>query len=302
MPSIEHKKRKTKSSDRMIFLTISYIFIAITAFLCLMPFILVISGSFSSQDAILKHGYSLIPEEFTLGAYNMAFQKPEDLLRAYGVTTMATALGTVIALFVTAMTGFVLTRKSFSWRNKFAFFFYFTTLFNGGIVPWYILCIRYLKLSDNFMALVIPFMLNVFYILVMKSFMSTIPDAISESAKIDGANDFVIFIKLILPLSKPALATIGLFIALGYWNDWFTSFMFIQDTKLFSLQFYLYKIVTGAQALLRLSSVVGIDRAKVPTEALKLAMTVIATGPIVLLYPFVQRYFITGLTIGAVKG
>ena len=302
MHSIEYMKRKTKSSDRMIFLTISYTFVAITAFLCLMPFILVISGSFSSQDAILKHGYSLIPEEFTLGAYKMAFMKPEDLFRAYGVTMMATVLGTVIALFITAMTGFVLTRKSFSWRNKFAFFFYFTTLFNGGIVPWYILCIRYLKLSDNFMALVIPFMLNVFYILVMKSFMSTIPDAISESAKIDGANDFVIFIKLILPLSKPALATIGLFIALGYWNDWFTSFMFIQDTKLFSLQFYLYKIVTGAQALLRLASVVGIDRAKVPTEALKLAMTVITTGPIILLYPFVQRYFITGLTIGAVKG
>ena len=295
-------KRKTKSSDRMVFLAISYIFVAITAFLCLTPFILVISGSFSSQDAILKHGYSLIPEEFTLGAYKMAFMKPEDLLRAYGVTMMATALGTVIALFITAMTGYVLTRKSFLWRNKFAFFFYFTTLFNGGIVPWYILCIRYLKMSDNFLALVIPFMLNVFYILVMKSFMSTIPDAISESAKIDGANDFLIFIRLILPLSKPALATIGLFIALGYWNDWFTSFMFIQDIKLFSLQFYLYKIVTGAQALLRIASVVGIDRAKVPTEALKLAMTVITTGPIVLLYPFVQRYFITGLTIGAVKG
>jgi putative aldouronate transport system permease protein len=136
----------------------------------------------------------------------------------------------------------------------------------------------------------------------MKSFMNSIPDAISESAKIDGANDFRIFVTLILPLSKPALATIGLFIALMYWNDWFLTYIFIQNPKLYSLQYYLYKIIVGAEALRKLTNVPGKESAVVPTESLKLAMTVITTGPIILLYPFVQKYFVSGLTIGAVKG
>jgi putative aldouronate transport system permease protein len=288
--------------DRALFMAIGYLLITFAAVFCLFPFLLVIAGSFSSQETILKQGYSLWPRDFSLGAYRLAFLNPEALLRAYGVTSLATASGTALGLFITAMTAYVLTRKNFLWRNRFSFFFYFTTLFSGGLVPWYILCVRYLKLNDSFLALVVPFMLNVFNMLVMKSFMGAIPDAISESARIDGASDFRIFVLIMLPLSKPALATIGLFIALGYWNDWYTSFMFIQNDKLFSLQFYLYKIVSGAEALRRIASVAGIDRVTAPTEPLKLAMTVIATGPIVLLYPFVQRYFISGLTIGAVKG
>lgn len=199
------------------------------------------------------------------------------------------------------MTAYVLSRKDFEWRNKFSFFFYFTTIFNGGLVPWYILCVRYLKFNDNILGLLLPFMLSVFNILVMKSFMNSIPTAIIESAKIEGANDFMIFI-LILPLLKPALATIGLFIALMYWNDWFLSYIFMQNQKLFSLQYYLYKIVAGAEALKRLTNVPGRENVIVPTESLKLAMTIITTGPIIMLYPFVQRYFVAGLTIGAVKG
>lgn len=290
------------NNDQRVFMAMGYIIISFVALFCLFPFILVISGSFSSQDAILKFGFSILPRDFTLAAYKVAFVNPVALVRAYGVTSLATVIGTAAGLFVTAMTAYVLTRKDFLWRGKFAFFFYFTMLFNGGLVPWYILCVRYLKLNDNFLALLLPFLLNVFNILVMKSFMSAIPDAISESAKIDGANEFRIFVKIILPLSKAALATIGLFIALGYWNDWFTSYLFMQNDKLFSLQFYLYKIISGAVALQRVAAVSGIDRTNVPTESLKLAMTVIATGPIVLLYPWVQKYFITGLTIGAVKG
>lgn len=293
---------KKKISDLLVFSVVGYIYIFIIVILCILPFILVISGSFSSQEAVIKSGFGFLPKDFTLGAYEIIFLKAQALFRSYLVTIMTTLTGTTAGLFITAMTGYVLSRKDFEWRNKFAFFFYFTTLFSGGLVPWYMLIMKYMKLGDKFPVLVLPFLLNVFYIIIMKSFMSTIPGAISESAKIDGSNDFSIFIKLILPLSKPALASIGLFIALGFWNDWFLSFMFIQDEKLYTLQFYLYKIVAGADALAKLSNIPGQDSSKMPTEALKLAMTVVATGPIVLAYPFVQKYFISGLTIGAVKG
>jgi putative aldouronate transport system permease protein len=290
------------SLDKRIFYIISFVLIIIISIFCLIPFILVISGSLTKEEYILKHGYSLIPKEFSLAAYKDAFRQPASLIRSYGVTISVTIIGTTIGLFITSMTGYVLSRKNFEWRNKFSFFFYFTTLFSGGIVPWYILCIKYLKFNDNYLGLLLPFMLNVFYLLIMKSFISNIPDAICESATIDGANDFQIFIKLILPLSKPALATIGLFIALTYWNDWFLAYIFMQDPKLFSLQFYLYKIIAGQQALLKLATTPGAEGGVMPDESLKLAMTVIATGPIILLYPFVQRYFVTGITIGAVKG
>lgn len=290
------------SSDKLIFSVIGHIFILIIVAVCILPFILIISGSVSNQDEILKYGYSLLPRKITTVAYQIAFDKPQAILNAYLVTTITTVAGSALGLFITSMTGYVLSRKDFEWRNKFSFFFYFTTLFSGGLVSWYMLIMKYLKLSDSYLVLILPTVLNVFYIIIMKSFMSTVPSAITESAKLDGANDFKIFIKLILPLSKPALASIGLFIALGYWNDWFLSYMFIQNDKLFTLQFYLYKIVAGADALAKLSFVPGKDSSAIPTETLKLAMTVIATGPIVFLYPFVQKYFVSGLTIGAVKG
>jgi putative aldouronate transport system permease protein len=292
---------KRLTFDKLVFTVTSVIFTSIVALLCLIPFILVFTGSFESQEQILLHGFSFIPREFTLDAYKTAFLNPEGIINSYIITTTVTSVGTLFGLFITAMTAYVLSRKDFEWRNKFSFFFYFTTIFNGGLVPWYILCVRYLKFNDNILGLLLPFMLSVFNILVMKSFMNSIPTAIIESAKIEGANDFMIFI-LILPLLKPALATIGLFIALMYWNDWFLSYIFMQNQKLFSLQYYLYKIVAGAEALKRLTNVPGRENVIVPTESLKLAMTIITTGPIILLYPFVQRYFVAGLTIGAVKG
>jgi len=293
--------RKFKS-DRFIFMLISIVYVSFVALLCLIPFILVITGSFESQEQILLHGFGFFPRQFTFAAYKTAFLNPGAIINSYFITITVTVIGTILGLFITAMTGYVLSRKDFEWRNKFAFFFYFTTLFNGGLVPWYILCMRYLKFNDSLLGLLLPFMLSVFNILVMKRFMNSIPDAISESGKIDGANDLRIFVTLILPLSKPALATIGLFIALMYWNDWFLTYIFIQNPKLYSLQYYLYKIVAGAEALMKLTNVPGKENAVVPTESLKLAMTVITTGPIIFLYPFVQKYFVSGLTIGAVKG
>ncbi len=292
-----------KSTSTIAFNIMGYTLITILAAISVIPFIMIISSSVTAEQSILRYGYSLIPREFSTQAYSKIFGFPDDVIKAYGITIYNTVAGTVLGLFLTAMTAYVLSRKNFSWRNGFSFFFYFTTLFSGGIVPWYILCVRYLHFKDMpLIAQVVPYLFSVFNIIIIKTFMQAIPDAITESAKIDGAGDFRIFIQLIFPLSKPVLASIALFIAIGYWNDWYLSFMFVQDSSYFSLQFYLYKILSAAEALARIASLSGNHVGEMPKENVKMAMAVIATGPIILLYPFLQKYFVKGLTIGAVKG
>lgn len=196
----------------------------------------------------------------------------------------------------------IIGKAELKYRNKFSFFFYFTTLFNGGMVSTYIFVIRYLHLKDSYLSLIVPIMINVFYLLIMRSFMTSIPVSIIESAKIDGAGEFRIFWQFVLPLSKAALATIGLFIALGYWNDWYNAMLFMSSREKWPLQYMLYDMLNTAQAMSNLSTVAGIRLAEVPSQSLRMAMAIIATGPAMLLYPFVQKYFVKGVTIGAVKG
>lgn len=295
-----------KARDIKLFNIVSYTVITIVSLVCLIPFLLVVVGSFTDEKEIIMNGYSLFPSKLSLAAYSTALKEPIAILRAYGVTISLTVIGTTLGLFIVAMTGYVLQRPDFKWRNKFSFFFYFTTLFSGGLVPWYILMVKYLHLKDTYLSLLLPPLLSVFNIIIMKSYITGIPQALTESAKIDGAGDFQIFIKIIMPLVKPALATVGLFIALGYWNDWYNSMLFINNEKLFSLQYYLYRIVNNVEAYKNIIAQTGGSSIGstigMPTESLKMALTVIVTGPIILLYPFVQKYFVSGITVGAVKG
>ncbi len=291
-----------KGYDRYLFNLIGYVAVGSFSLLCLLPFYMIIVGSVSSQESIIMEGYQLFPHDFSWAAYDLLFQSSDTLVRAYGVTILITASGTAVGLFLTAMTAYVLNSKDFKYRNQFAFYFYFTTLFNGGLVPWYIMMVKYLELKNNLLSLIVPLLLNVFYILIMRSFINAIPEAIKESAKIDGAGDFTIFMQLILPLLKSALATIGLFIALNYWNDWFNTMLFIDKENLYNLQYFLYQILSKLDFINTALAQTGVALPSVPTDAYKMAMTLVATGPIVLLYPFVQRYFVKGITIGAVKG
>ncbi len=284
------------------FNVIGYIYIGILAAICLLPFIILISGSFSSEQAIVIGGYSIIPREFSLEAYHIVFKYPEKILRAYGVSILITLVGTICGLFLTTMAAYVISRKDFKYRNIFSFYFYFTTLFNGGMISTYIFYIQYLHLKDSYIALILPGLFNVFYLLIMRTFVSTIPASLAESGKIDGAGDFKIFIKIILPLSKSGLATIGLFIALAYWNDWYNAMLYLNTATKFPLQYMLYDLLMQTQAMARIASQAGIRVENLPSSTLKLAMAVVATGPIVLLYPFVQKYFVRGITIGSVKG
>lgn len=292
-----------KDRDKRLLQIIGYIMLALISLFCLVPFILVLSSSLTEEKSIIEQGYQLIPAVFSLEAYKLLFEFPGQLLKAYAVTISVTVIGTAVGLFLTSMTAYALARKDFKWRNTFSFFFFFTTLFSGGLVPWYLMVVNYLHLKDTFFILVLPLLMNVFYIIVMKSFMASIPDAITESAKIDGAGDFLIYLRLILPLCKPALATIGLFIALGYWNDWYNAMLFITKDELMPLQYYLYKMLGNMdgmrKAMISSGAVVNLQ---IPTESLKMAMTIVAIGPILLVYPFIQRFFVQGLTVGAVKG
>ena len=300
--TVERSNKIKLTSSRIVFNIISYVFITLLAALCVLPFVMLISGSFSSEQAIRFNGYSILPQEFTTEAYGVIFKSPEKVLRAYGVTIFITAVGTILGLFLLTMTAYVISRQDFKYRNKISFFFYFTTLFNGGMISTYIFYIQYLHLKDNFLALILPGIMNVFYLLIMRSFVNTVPTALIESAKIDGAGEFRIFVQIVLPLLKSGLATIGLFMALGYWNDWYNAMLYMNTETKFPLQYMLYNMLQKQQALAAISSQVGIKVENLPSNSLKLAMAVVATGPIILFYPFVQKYFVKGITIGSVKG
>ncbi|MBE5876647.1 MAG: carbohydrate ABC transporter permease [Lachnospiraceae bacterium] len=301
--AVELEKGKgIRQKDALVVKFIGYVYIGFFALVCVIPFYLIIVASFTSEASLIRNGYPIIPTDFDLQSYMLCLKNPVSILKAYGTTIGVTVVGTVLAVLMATMTGYVLSRKDFPWRNGFSFFFFFTTLFSGGLVPWYMMCVRYLHLKNTYFALILPLMFSVWNMIIAKTFMNGIPDAITESAKIDGANDMVIFVKLILPLSKPLVATLGLFSALAYWNDWYNCMLFVTDENMFNLQYYLQRMLGSAEAMRIVAEKSGIALPSVPLEGMKMAMTIIATGPIVLLYPFVQRYFVKGLTIGAVKG
>ena len=296
-------KQKIKlSASSKLFYTICYTFVSLITIICLVPFIIIVSGSFTSENYIRFHGYSILPQEFSTAAYGLIFKSPMTVVRAYGVSILITCVGTLLGLILITMTAYVMSRKDFQYRNTFSFFFYFTTLFNGGMVCTYIFYIQYLHLKDSLWALILPMMFNVFYLLIMRTFCAAVPVALIESAKLDGAGEYRIFVQIVLPLLKSGLATIGLFLALGYWNDWYNAMLYLNSDTKFPLQYMLYNTLQQTQALARIASQAGIVVADLPSNSLKMAMAVVATGPIVLVYPFVQKYFVAGVAVGAVKG
>ena len=302
--SEEVSMHQKPSKDRILFSVIAYGFLAIFTVCCALPFLFVISGAFSSEQSILEHGYSLIPHAFSTAAFQTLLAAPGDILNAYGITILITVAGTALGIIITSMAAYVLQRKCFPHRNVISFFFYFTTIFEGGIVPKYILMIRYLGMKNNLLALILTLLINVFYIIIMRSTISsTIPDSLIESAEIDGAGEFRIFWTIIMPLSKPILATIGLFMALEYWNDWFNAMLYVDKKALIPLQYYLYKMLSQITMLRQLvSRVPQLTSVTPPEESFKMAMTLVTIGPILILYPFVQKYFVSGIMVGAVKG
>jgi putative aldouronate transport system permease protein len=295
--------RVRMTGDLIIFGIIKYTVVALVALVCLVPFYMLVVSSFTSEQVIITQGYSFIPRpgSFSLSAYGMVFRNPLRIMRAYRNSIAITLTGTVLSLLFSSMGAYALFSKKLKYRNKLAFFLYFTTLFNGGLLAYYLTITRYLHLQNTLWVMLLSPMFNVMYILILRNFINaSIPQALIDAAKIDGAGDFRIYWQMVLPLSKPALASIGLFIALHYWNDWWTPMMFVERSNLHPLQYTLYQILSSVN--FAASMVDSVPQINLPKESLKLAMTVVATGPIVLAYPFVQKYFVSGITIGSVKG
>lgn len=296
------KKKKNLRIDSRSFNIIGQTLIWFVAIVSLVPFLLLVSGSFSNEVDIALNGFSIIPEHFTTQAYRYLFRNPTKILSGYRVSLICTVVGTSLGLFFTSMTGYVLSRHKFRLAGPFALYLYFTTLFGGGLLPFYLLIVKYLHWKNTWYALIIPSIMGAGNMIIMKNFAKGIPYEISESAIVDGAGEFQIFTRLYLPMMKPALATIGTFMALGYWNSWSSSMLYASKEEFYSLQYILYRMSTGIQSLLLDDPTAMLNFDALPTQTVKMAMTIIATGPIVLVYPFAQRYFVQGITIGAVKG
>ncbi len=295
------KIKEAKST--IVFNSISYVLLAVVSLICVLPFVIILSGSFTNNETILTQGYSILPRDITLEAYKTIFRFPKGILQAYKMTIFYTAIGTLVGLLLIAMTAYVISRKEFKYRNRISFLIYFTSIFGGGLIPWYLMYSSVLNLKGTTFVIWFPAIMSPFLIILMRTFITdSVPNALTEAAKLDGAGHVTIFLRVVMPIIKPALATVGLFLALGFWNDWYRSSMFSTDSSTWELQFYLYDMLNSSTAVQQMSSGSGTATAEIPGESVKLAMAVVTTGPILLLYPFVQKYFVSGITIGAVKG
>ncbi len=273
---------------------------------CIFPILLVISVSITNETVISQVGYKLIPSEISFEAYRYVLKDAADILRAYGVTLFVTIVGSLMSLMVIALYAYPLSRKDFEHRKLFTFLVFFTMLFNAGLVPWYMVYVNVLHLKNTVFAMILPGLFTPLYVLIMRTFFqTTIPLSIIEAAKIDGASEFTIFARIVLPLSKPSLATIGLFNVLFYWNDWYSPLLFITDEKLFNLQYMMYRVDRSITYLVSQSNTLGNVSellSNIPSQTARMAMAIIAIGPIIFAYPFFQKYFVAGLTVGSVKG
>jgi putative aldouronate transport system permease protein len=279
---------------------LNYVLVIIIALACVLPMILVLSISLSSDQAIRFFGYQLIPKELSLEAYRLIFRGNSAVFRSYFIGLSVACLGAFLGVLITAMAAFTLVNKNVKYRNGLAFFFFIPMVFSGGLVPWYLMC-RNLGLVNNFLALLVPSLLfSPFNMFLCRNFMRGIPDSLMESAKLDGARDSRIAFMIYFPLSAPVIATVALFYGIGYWNDWFNSIMLVNNQNLFPLQYMLLKIQSEIASLQRLQP--GIPVRNLPGESLKMATCILTVGPIILLYPYLQKFFVKGLIIGGVKG
>ena len=296
-------KQKNRLLGDQLVIAFAYVFIGLFALVCLYPLVLTLSVSFSSEQAVARNGYSMIPLSPSLDTYKYIFvNSGMKLLKSYGVTLFVTTVGTVGALLITSMIAFSLSIKKLRYRNVLAFISNFTIIFSAGLIPWYMVSVNYYGLKNSILALILPSIFSVWNMFLMRTYFASIAPSLYEAAEMDGANYFTIYVKIALPLSKTALLTVGLMYALQYWNDWWHALIFINERDLFPLQYFLYNILSNVNAISsgRIPSGAS-GNITLPAETVKMAITVITIGPIIFLYPFIQKYFVHGIMAGAVK-
>lgn len=262
------------------------------------PLLLVLSASFTDEAALNKNGYTLLPSKFSTFAYQNILGDPTQIIQAYGVSILVTVVGSALSLLIMSLIAYPLARRDFKLRGPISFYVFFTMLFNAGVVPFYIFVTNYLHLQDTILVLILPYLVVPWFVLLLRTYFAALPRELIEAALMDGAGEWRIFFQILLPLSTPALATVGLFSMLLYWNDWWLSLLFITDQHLFPVQFLLYKIVTNIDFIASNPQTAGVQ---IPTDAVRMATAVLAIGPVIFAFFFVRRFFVRGITVGSLK-
>ena len=283
------------------------ILMVVLCLVCIIPMLLVVAISFSAEESLREFGYRLIPDTFSFDGYSYLYKQRDTILPALGISVFVTACGTMLGVVLNSLMGYVLSRREYKLQKFFIWFVFIPMIFNGGLVASYFINAHLLRLKDTIWVLIIPLAVSSFNVILCKTFFrATIPDSLLESAKLDGANQLKIFFSIVFPLSLPVLATIGLFMSFGYWNDWFTAMLYIDNPALYSLQAFLNRLLSDINYLAQNAALLGMSQAQLlasmPKEAARMAIVVVAVLPIACAYPFFQRYFVSGLTVGAIKG
>lgn len=292
---------KKKSVFQQIILSVMLILLACAI---IIPFLLILSVSFSNEQDIMLNGYKLIPEHFDLTAYKYVLHNPRDILQAYKITIIFAVLGTALTVFFTALIAYPISRPDMVGKKIINYMLLITMLFSGGLAPTYILNTRYLHLNNTIWIYIIPSLLSPWNIFMMRTFFSQLPDSLVEAASIDGAKQLRIFLQIIIPLSKPVIATIAVMTFVGKWNSWYESLLYIDDYTMVSLQYFLQRMMKNI-ALIKEMNSMGMSMTgtlTIPSETARMAMAILVAGPILFVFPFFQKYFVKGLTVGGVKG
>ena len=294
------------SKKERYFQTVLHIVMVLLSAICLFPFLLMVASSFTEETSLIINGYSLFPKELSLDAYRYLMTSSTAIVRGYIITILVTLVGTTLNMTLTTLLAYPLSRPDLPHKNVFSFLIFFTMLFNGGLVPSYMMWTQIFHIKNTYLALIVPsLMLNAFYVIMMRTyFTSNIPNEVLESARIDGAGELKILIKIVLPMSLPIMATVGLMVGLTYWNDWINGLYYVNKPQFYSIQNILNRMLQDVQFL---ASSAGAEQAanmtmKMPTTSIRMALSVIGILPIMVIYPFIQKFLVKGITVGAVKG
>ena len=293
---VENKRQKIICS------VIAYVLLTAAMLVCVLPLLMIISASFSSESELLKTGYGFFPKGFTMNAYKSVCANSSTLISAYKVTIFTTIVGTALNVLITSMAAYPLSRSSYKLRRGISFYLYFTMLFSGGAIPSYLLISQYLHLSNNILVLILPLCFSVWNCFILRTYFSKIPQALIEAAKIDGLNEIGIFFRMIIPLSSTGIATIAVLVAMCYCNEWYNCIMYMTDEQTITLQYFLYRTMSNIEAMLKNRDMGIVNLSDVPSETARMAMCVLATGPMVFVFMFFQKSFAKGINVGSVKG
>jgi putative aldouronate transport system permease protein len=289
-------RRRGLTASRLVI----HVLLALCALAFVTPLVMVLSASFSSEDAINKHGYSLLPRHFSTFAYHYIASDPTQIIQAYGISILVTGVGTLLSVLVMSMLAYTLARRDYALRRPIALYILFAMLFNGGLVPTYILITQYLHLQNTVLVLILPYLTSPWFVILLRTYFMSLPSEIMDAARIDGAGELRTFFQIVLPLSTPALATVGLFTALTYWNDWWLGLLYIDNDKLAPVQLFLYRILSNIDYAASTPQAGQLVTA--PVQTVRMAVAVLAVGPIVIAFGFIQRYLVRGIAIGGLKG